>query len=111
MSLSSRCSYDNIDGNEEDNHQPLPYPTNNNNNISKQMKRIYINQNSAQADNVSTNSAATLRTDSYRQAHPLQSFAFDYPKRPLLSQSIPNNDQENRRKINGNNNKHYEISV
>jgi len=49
----------------------------------------------------------TLRTDSYRQAHPLQSFAFDYPKRSLLPQSIENNN--NRRKINGN--KQYEISV
>ena len=108
MSLSSRCSYDNIDGHEDDIHQPLPYhPTTNN---SKQMKRIYINQNSVQADNVSTNSAATLRTDSYRQAHPLQSFAFDYPKRPLLTQTISNNDQDTRRKVNGND-KHYEISV
>jgi len=70
------------------------------------MKRIYINQNSTQSDTLSTNSALTLRTDSYRQAHPLQSFAFDYPKRSLLPQSIENN---NRRKLNGN--KHYEIAV
>ncbi|CAF2343791.1 unnamed protein product [Rotaria sp. Silwood2] len=118
MSLSSRCSYDNIeeDEDEDDIHQPLPYQTsnnnnnnNNNNNSSKQMKKMYINQNSIQSDNVSTNSAMTLRTDSYRQAHPLHSFAFDYPKRPLLPQSKQNNEQQNRRKINGN--KHYEISV
>ncbi|CAF3709582.1 unnamed protein product [Rotaria sordida] len=113
MSLSSRCSYDNIEENEVDIHQPLPYQTstttNNNNNSSKQLKKIYMNHNSVQSDNVSTNSAITLRTDSYRQAHPLHSFAFDYPKRPLLSQSIQNNDQQNRRKLNGN--KHYEISV
>jgi len=106
MSLSSRCSYDNIDENTEDNHQSLSYYTNNN---SKQIKRIYLNQNSLQADTLSTNSAATLRTDSYRQAHPLQSYAFEYPKRSLLPQSIENNNQQNRRKINGN--KHYEISV
>ena len=34
----------------------------------------------------------TLRTESYRQAHPLQTFAFDYPKQPLISQSIPKKD-------------------
>ncbi len=101
MSLSSRCSYDNIDGNTGDLHPPLSYYTNNNN--SRQMKRLYLNQNSIQADTLSNNSALTLRTDSYRQAHPLQSFAFDYPKR---SQTIENNTQ---RKMNGN--KHYEISV
>jgi len=104
ISLSSRYSYDNIDENTEDIRPPLPYYTNNKN--SKQMKRIYINQNSTQSDTLSTNSALTLRTDSYRQAHPLQSFAFDYPKRSLLPQSIENN---NRRKLNGN--KHYEIAV
>jgi hypothetical protein len=103
MSLSSRCSYDNIDGNTGDLHPPLSYYTNNN---SRQMKRLYLNQNSIQADTLSNNSALTLRTDSYRQAHPLQSFAFDYPKRSLLPQPIENNTQ---RKINGN--KHYEISV
>lgn len=87
---------------------PLPYypPSNN----SKQIKRISLNQ----ADNISTNSAITLRTDSYRQAHPLQSFAFDYPKRPLLAQPMennhsPSNNPSNRRKLNGN--KQYEISV
>ncbi|UJR28127.1 hypothetical protein I4U23_009383 [Adineta vaga] len=110
MSLSSRCSYDNVDENDDDLHQPLPYySNNNNNNNSKQMKRIYMNQNSIQADNVSTNSMATLRTDSYRQAHPLQSFAYDYPKRPLISQINQATDQQNRSKLNGN--KHYEISV
>jgi len=110
MSLSSRCSYDNVNENHEDIHQPVPYYTNNsNNNNSKQMKKVYMNQNSVQADNVSTNSVMTLRTDSYRQAHPLQSFAFDYPKRLLLPQSIQNNDQHNRKKLDAN--KHYEISV
>ena len=74
MSLSSRCSYDNIDENEGTIQSPLPYYVNNN---SKQLKKISMNQNSIQTDTVSTNSAMTLRTDSYRQAHPLQSFAFD----------------------------------
>lgn len=112
MSLSSRCSYDNMEENEDDIHQPLPYYANNNhnNNNPKQMKKMYFNQNSVQSDNLSTNSGMTLRTDSYRQAHPLHSFAFDYPKRPLLPQSTQNNEQQNRRKMNGNN-KHYEISV
>ncbi|CAF0870226.1 unnamed protein product [Adineta ricciae] len=111
MSLSSRCSYDNVDGTEEDLPQPLPYysANNNNNSNSKQMKKIYMNQNSVQADNVSTNSMMTLRTDSYRQAHPLQSFAYDYPKRALLPQTLQASDQPNRGKFNGN--KHYEISV
>ncbi|CAF4748858.1 unnamed protein product [Rotaria sp. Silwood1] len=114
LSLSSRCSYDNMEENEDDIHQPLPYQTisnnnYNNNNSSKQMKKMYVNQNSIQSDNISTNSAMTLRTDSYRQAHPLHSFAFDYPKRPLLPQSKQNNEQQNRRKVNGN--KQYEISV
>lgn len=104
ISLSSRCSYDNVNENPADIHQSLPYYTNIN---SKQIKRNNLNGNSIQADTQSTNSAITLRTDSYRQAHPLQSFAFDYPKRSLLSQSIENN---NRQKVNGNN-KHYEISV
>jgi hypothetical protein len=47
----------------------------------------------------------TLRTESYRQAHPLQSFAFEYPKQPLISQSGEKNDQQIGLK------KHYEISV
>lgn len=107
ISLSSRCSYDNINENPDDNHQPLPYyPNNNNTNNSKQIKRNNFNENFHQADTQSTTSAITLRTDSYRQAHPLQSFAFDYPKRSLLSQTIENN---NRRKTNET--KHYEISV
>jgi len=104
MSLSSRCSYDNMDENTGDiDHHPISYYTNSNH--SKQTRRISLNQ----ADNLSTNSAATLRTDSYRQAHPLQSFAFEYPKRPLLPQSTESNNQQNRRKLNGN--KQYEISV
>ena len=97
----------------DDIRSPLPYypPTNH----AKQIKRISLNQ----SDNISTNSAMTLRTDSYRQAHPLQSFAFDYPKRPLLAQSTETNPSLNnnhhlhnpssRRKLNGN--KQYEISV
>jgi hypothetical protein len=93
-----------MDENTEDiDHHPISYYTNSNH--SKQTRRISLNQ----ADNLSTNSAATLRTDSYRQAHPLQSFAFEYPKRPLLPQSTENNNQQNRRKLNGN--KQYEISV
>jgi hypothetical protein len=45
MSLPSRCSYDNVNENQEDIHQPVPYYTNNsNNNNSKQMKKVYMNQ-------------------------------------------------------------------
>ncbi|CAF4575586.1 unnamed protein product [Rotaria sp. Silwood2] len=62
--------------------------------------------NDVQGDATSTTSALTLRTESYRQAHPLQSFAFDYPKRPLISQSISRKDNQN-----GTNNKNYEIAV
>lgn len=101
-----------MEENEDDIHQPLPHYVNNNhhmNNSSKQMKKIFLNQNSTQSDTISTNSGMTLRTDSYRQAHPLHSFAFDYPKRPLLPQATQNNAQQNRRKMNGN--KQYEISV
>ena len=61
--------------------------------------------NDLNGDTASTNSAMTLRTESYRQAHPLQSFAFDYPKRSLISQTITKKDNQN------GNNKHYEISV
>ncbi len=111
MSLSSRYSYDNIDENEEytvDIHgrrqRPVPvtpidvYST-------KQSKRMNPINNDAQGDTASTTSAMTLRTESYRQAHPLQSFAYDYPKQPLISQSISKKDQPNGP------NKHYEISV
>ena len=58
-------------------------------------------------DTVSTTSALTLRTESYRQAHPLQSFAFDYPKQPLLTQST---SPTNKNQTNGSK-KQYEISV
>jgi len=61
--------------------------------------------NDIQGDTESTTSAMTLRTESYRQAHPLQSFAFDYPKQPLISQSTSKKDRENGPT------KHYEISV
>jgi hypothetical protein len=112
MSLSSRYSYDNIDENEEyiyDVHgrrqRPLPgtpieYHPNHN-----QIKRMNITNNDLQGDTASTTSAMTLRTESYRQAHPLQSFAFEYPKQPLISQSISKKDHQNGP------NKHYEISV
>lgn len=56
-------------------------------------------------DATSTTSALTLRTESYRQAHPLKSFAFDYPKRPLLHQSTSGQDSQNET------HKSYEISV
>jgi hypothetical protein len=108
MSLSSRCSYDNIDGNTDDIQQTLPDYTKTHTN-PKALKRFYMNQHATQADSVSTNSSATLRTDSYRQAHPLQSFAFDYPRRPLLSQSRKSNDNDSRQKLNGT--KQYEIAV
>jgi hypothetical protein len=109
MSLSSRYSYDNINENEDyvfDIHgrrqRPLPstpidYLTNNN----KQTSRM----NDAQGDTASTTSAMTLRTESYRQAHPLQTFAYDYPKQPLISQSTSKKDHQNGPK------KQYEISV
>jgi hypothetical protein len=94
MSLSSRYSYDNIADQEDHVQETLPSLTDPHHH-SKVMKRIYMNQHSVQADNVSTNSSATLRTDSYRQAHPLQSFAFDYPKRPLLPQSRKSTEHDN----------------
>jgi hypothetical protein len=112
MSLSSRYSYDNIDENEEyifDIHgrrqrpipsTPIDYYSNN-----KQIKRMNTVNNDVQGDTASTTSAMTLRTESYRQAHPLQTFAFDYPKQPLISQSIPKKDHQNGPT------KHYEISV
>lgn len=109
MSLSSRYSYDNIDENEEyvyDVHgrrqRPLPptpieYHLNNN---TKQVKRMNTD---GQTDTASTTSAMTLRTESYRQAHPLQTFAYDYPKQPLISQTKKDHQNEL--------NKHYEIAV
>lgn len=110
MSLSSRCSYDNLDGRDDQVGESLPYYGNTHSNPKSTLKRVYMNQHSVQADTMSTNSSATLRTDSYRQAHPLQSFAFDYPKRPLISQSRKPAEQENNRtRFNGN--KQYEISV
>jgi hypothetical protein len=108
MSLSSRYSYDNIDENEEyvfDIHgrrqRPLPstpidYLTN-----TKQASKM----NDIQGDTTSTTSAMTLRTESYRQAHPLQTFAYDYPKQPLISQPLSKKDHQNGPK------KQYEISV
>ena len=108
MSLSSRYSYDNIADQEDHVQETLPSSTDPHHH-SNAMKRIYMNQHSVQADNVSTNSSATLRTDSYRQAHPLQSFAFDYPKRPLLPQSRKSTEHDNQPRIKAN--KHYEISV
>lgn len=108
MSLSSRYSYDNIADQEDHVQETLPSLTDPHHH-SKAMKRIYMTQHSVQADNVSTNSSATLRTDSYRQAHPLQSFAFDYPKRPLLPQSRKSTEHDNQPRIKAN--KHYEISV
>jgi hypothetical protein len=112
LSLSSRYSYDNIDENEEyifDIHgqrqRPLPptpisyYPNN------KQAKTMNVTNNDNQADTISTTSAMTLRTESYRQAHPLQSFAFDYPKQPLISQPLSRKDNPN------GTHKQYEISV
>jgi hypothetical protein len=112
MSLSSRYSYDNIDENEEyiyDVHghrrRPLPVTPIDYLSNTKQTKRMNIINNDGQGDTTSTTSAITLRTESYRQAHPLQSFAFDYPKQPLLSQSIPRKDNPNGPI------KHYEISV
>jgi len=110
MSLSSRCSYDNLDGRDDQIGETLPYYTNTHSNSKSALKRVYMNQHSVQADTMSTNSSATLRTDSYRQAHPLQSFAFDYPKRPLIAQSRkPNESENNRTRLNGT--KQYEISV
>ena len=108
VSISSRCSYDNIDQN-GDTFQEISPTHQDRNEKAKSIKRNFLNQHSVQVDTISTNSSATLRTDSYRQAHPLQSFAFDYPKRPLLAQTRKSNGHDNRQKLNGN--KHYEISV
>lgn len=109
MSLSSRYSYDNVDETEEytfDVHgqrqRPIPMTPIEYYMQTKPHKRM---NSDAQADTASTTSAMTLRTESYRQAHPLQTFAFDYPKRPLLSQSMPRKDHPN------GSSKQYEISV
>ncbi|CAF2411964.1 unnamed protein product [Rotaria sp. Silwood2] len=113
MSLSSRYSYDNINENEEymfdihgNRQRPLPSTPMDLNSNHKQTTRMNTINNDVQGDATSTTSALTLRTESYRQAHPLQSFAFDYPKRPLISQSISRKDNQN-----GTNNKNYEIAV
>ncbi|CAF1249596.1 unnamed protein product [Adineta steineri] len=112
MSLSSRYSYDNIDENEEytydiHGHRQRPIPGTPIDYLSKTKptKRMNTVNNDIQGDTASTTSAMTLRTESYRQAHPLQSFAFDYPKQPLLPQSLSRKDSSNLP------NKHYEISV
>ncbi|UJR21315.1 hypothetical protein I4U23_024406 [Adineta vaga] len=112
MSLSSRYSYDNIDENEEytfDVHgqrqRPTPGTPNDYLTKTNHTKRMNTINNDPQGDTASTTSAMTLRTESYRQAHPLQSFAFDYPKQPLLSQSTSRKDNSHVPS------KHYEISV
>lgn len=109
LSISSRYSYDNIDQNGDTFQETLPSFSKHHMGMTKNNKRTYIQQNAVQADTISTNSSTTLRTDSYRQAHPLQSYAFDYPKRPLLGQPKKSNGHDNRQKLNGS--KHYEISV
>ncbi|CAF3414086.1 unnamed protein product [Rotaria sp. Silwood1] len=112
MSLSSRYSYDNINENEEyifDIHghrqRPIPATPIDMDSNHKQTTRMNTINNDVQGDATSTTSALTLRTESYRQAHPLQSFAFDYPKRPSISQSITRKDNKN------GSNKNYEIAV
>lgn len=109
MSLSSRYSYDNIDENEEyivDIHgrrqRPLPPTPIDYLSHSKPLET----QPEGQADTVSTTSALTLRTESYRQAHPLQSFAFDYPKQSRNAQPASTSKTQ----ANGPR-KQYEISV
>lgn len=111
MSLSSRYSYDNVHENEEyifDVHgqrrRPVPATASGHYANNKPTARMNSINNDVQGDTTSTTSALTLRTESYRLAHPLQSFAFDYPKRPLLSHSVSKESQ------NGIN-KQYEISV
>ena len=110
MSLSSHYSYDNIDENEEytvDIHgrrqRPLP-PTPID--YLSQSNPLAI-QPEGQGDTVSTTSGLTLRTESYRQAHPLQSFAFDYPKQSRNAQPTTTT---NKTQANGPR-KQYEISV
>ncbi|CAF1082322.1 unnamed protein product [Adineta ricciae] len=112
VSLSSRYSYDNMDENEEyifdvHGHRQRPTPGTPNDYLAKtnHTKRMNTINSDLQGDTASTTSAMTLRTESYRQAHPLQSFAFDYPKQPLLSQSSSKKDNSHAP------NKHYEISV
>lgn len=110
MSLSSRYSYDNINDGEEysyDIHgkQKKPVSTKSTELHQTGSAMVLRSNSDVQADTNSTNSAMTLRTESYRQAHPLHSFAFDYPKR-----STPNSSNLN--KPNPCNNiKQYEISV
>lgn len=106
ISSSSHYSYDNIDENEEytvDIHgrrqRPLP-PTPID--YLSHTKPMEI-QLEGQGDTASTTSAHTLRTESYRQAHPLQSFAFDYPKQSRNAQTSSTNPNGSK--------KQYEISV
>jgi hypothetical protein len=106
MSLSSRYSYDNVDENDEyvyDVHGQRQQSLSTGHGLASKTKANIATD--AQADTASTTSAMTLRTESYRQAHPLKSFAFDYPKRPLLSQSSTKKDPSNGKS------KQYEISV
>ncbi|NJN37374.1 MAG: amidohydrolase family protein [Nitrospiraceae bacterium] len=106
MSLSSRYSYDNLDENEAyifDAHgQRQRVSADDYQMATKNHARMNAD---LQAETSSTTSAITLRTESYRQAHPLKSFAFDYPKRPLLTQTSTKKDQANGKS------KQYEISV
>lgn len=97
LSLSSRCSYDNINENEEYTVDIHGRRQRANGHLNSKVPSKPSASNDLQLDTNSTTSALTLRTESYRQAHPLQSFAFDYPK----SQTSKSTQQQ----------KHYEIAV
>ncbi|CAF3470203.1 unnamed protein product [Rotaria socialis] len=112
LSISSRYSYDNINENEEysfnihgQRQRALPAASTDFRQNNKQTRRMNTVNHDVHGDAESMASALTLRTESYRHAHPLKSFAFDYPKRTLMSQTIPKTDNQN------GTNKNYEIAV
>ena len=112
ISLSSRYSYDNVNENEEyifDIHghrrRPLPAtPSDHFYSNNGQTKRMNTTNIDIQGDTESITSAMTLRTESYRNAHPFQSYTFDYPKRSSQLESRKDNQNQIQTK-------HYEISV
>ena len=58
-------------------------------------KRVPIMNSTITDDVDSTIDILTLRTESYRHVHPLQSFTFDYPKQSSISKSMSKTDNRN----------------
>ncbi|CAF0784414.1 unnamed protein product [Didymodactylos carnosus] len=136
MSLSSKCSYDNVEDsetiyneNDDDGSADIiisgrKYNSNNHKLISSVSNIQYYNDyilhkplrtkpDGDNASNNTTNSGITLRNESYRQAHPVMSFSYDYPSHPSsIRHTTLTMSQEQLpvgvRKLDG---KHYEISV